>query len=143
MRPENSSFEMAGQASVAAEGKPNRRSELRSPEGSNAVQAVNSFDAGERTSRSHEVNGALKHSKTQLKDSSRIQTRPEIAANDRPDGVPTPESGHSVHSAPEIKHHDWRAKGYLAKDSRDPDLKNYKSNADPTPSLKPSRKSSL
>jgi len=142
MRPENSSFEKAGQASVAAEGKPNRHSELRDPAGSNAVQAVNSFDASGRVSQNHEADGALKKSHAQMKDSSRIKAHDEI--KDRPSGVPTAKSGSGVHSDPSVGDDGsagWKAKGKYQQTNAT--VKNYKLNSDPTPSLKPSRKGSL
>jgi hypothetical protein len=145
VRPENSSFEKAGKASVAAEGKPNRHSELRSPEGSNAVQNVNSFDARGRVSENHDSDGALVHSKAQRKDSSRIKARPEITADDRANGVPINKSGHSVHSDPsrgDDGSAGWKAKGKYQQTNAS--VKNYKVNDDgQEPSLKPSRKGSL
>jgi len=145
MRPENNSFQKAAKL-ARKEGKPepNRHSELRSPEGSNAVQAVNSYDARERSSQKHEADKALKNSHAQLKNSSRIKARPEITANDRANGVPTPKSGHGVHSEPSRGSDGsagWKAKGKYPQNNAT--IEDYKSNSDPTPSLKPSRKSSL
>jgi len=142
MRPENNSFKKAAKL-ARKDGKPEpiRHSELRSPEGSNQVQAVNSYDARERSSQNHEADGALKHSHAQLDDSSRIKARPEISANDRADGVPIHRSGDSAQSAPEIKKHDWRSRGYAEGDELS---KPYKQNSDKNqPSVKPSRKASL
>lgn len=144
MRPENNSFQKAAKL-ARKDGKPEpiRHSELRSPDGSNAVQAVNSYDARERSS--HEADGALKHSHAQLKDSSRIKARPEITANDRANGVPIPHSGHGVHSDPsrgDDGSAGWKAKGKYQQTNAS--VKNYKVNDDSQePSLKPSRKSSL
>jgi hypothetical protein len=133
MRPENNSFQKAAKL-ARKEGKPepNRHSELRDPAGSNAVQAVNSFDARGRVSEA------------QRKDSSRIKPRPEITASDRANGVPINKSGHSVHSDPsrgDDGSAGWKAKGKYQQNNAT--IENYKSNADPTPSLKASRKSSL
>jgi hypothetical protein len=143
MRTENNSFEKAAKlAPEEGKPKPNRHSELRDPAGSNAVQAVNSFDARGRVSENHDSNGALVHSIAQRKDSSRIKARPEITADDRANGVPTPKSGDSVHSDP--SRGDDGSAGWKTKYRQtNANVKNYKSNADPTPSLKPSRKSSL
>ena len=129
MRPENNSFQKAAKL-ARKEGKPepNRHSELRDPAGSNAVQAVNSFDA-------------LYLKNAQRKDSSRISPRPEITASDRADGVVIGKSGHSVHSAPERGSDGsagWKAKGKYQQNNVT--IEDYKSNSDPTPSLKPSRK---
>jgi hypothetical protein len=145
MRPENNSFQKAAKL-ARKEGKPepNRHSELRDPAGSNAVQAVNSFDARGRVSENHDSDGALVHSHAQRKDSSRISPRPEITASDRADGVVIGKSGHSVHSAPERGSDEsagWKAKGKYQENNAT--IENYKSNSDATPSLKPSRKSSL
>lgn len=145
MRKENSTFEKAAKL-ARKEGKPepNRHSELRNPAGSNAVQAVNSFDARGRVSENHDSNGALVHSIAQRKDSSRIKPRPEITASDRANGVPLNKSGHSVHSDPsrgDDGSAGWKAKGKYQQNNAT--IENYKSNADPTPSLKASRKSSL
>lgn len=146
MKPENSSFAKAAKLGREIEAKPriNPHSELRLPEGSNAVQAVNSYDARERSSQNHEADGALKHSHAQLKDSSRIKARPEITASDRADGVVIGKSGHSVHSEPSRGSDGsagWQAKGKYQENNAT--IENYKSNSDATPSLKPSRKSSL
>jgi hypothetical protein len=145
VRKENSTFEKAAKL-ARKEGKPepNRHSELRDPAGSNAVQAVNSFDARGRVSENHDSNGALVHSVAQRKDSSRIKARPEITADDRSNGVPINKSGHSVHSDPrrgDDGSAGWKAKGKYQQNNAT--IENYKSNADPTPSIKPSRKSSL
>jgi hypothetical protein len=47
---------------------------------------------------------------------TRMKAKPEIAAEDRSDwgelDSPTQKSGDSVHSAPKIKNHDWRNRGY-------------------------------
>jgi hypothetical protein len=147
MKPENSSFAKAAKLGREIEAKPriNPHSELRLPEGSNAVQAVNSYDARERSSQNHEADGALKHSHAQRKDSSRISPRPEITASDRADGVVIGKSGHSVHSAPERGSDGsagWKAKGKYQQTNAS--VKNYKVNDDgQEPSLKPSRKGSL
>jgi hypothetical protein len=146
MKPENSSFAKAAKLGREIEAKPriNPHSELRLPEGSNAVQAVNSFDARGRNSENHEADGALRHSHAQMKDSSRIKARPEITASDRADGVPIPHSGSAVHSEPSRGDEGsagWKAKGKYQQDNAT--IEDYKSNSDPTPSLKPSRKSSL
>jgi hypothetical protein len=146
MKPENSSFAKAAKLGREIEAKPriNPHSELRLPEGSNAVQAVNSYDARERSSQNHEADGALKHSHAQLKDSSRIKARPEITASDRADGVVIGKSGQSVHSEPSRGSDGsagWQAKGKYQENNAT--IENYKSNSDATPSLKPSRKSSL
>lgn len=145
MRNENNSFEKAAKlAREEGKPKPNRHSELRDPAGSNAVQAVNSFDARGRVSENHDSNGALVHSIAQRKDSSRIKARPEITADDRANGVPINKSGHSVHSDPSRRDDGsagWKAKGKYQQNNAT--IENYKSNADPTPSLKASRKSSL
>ena len=140
MRKENSTFEKAAKL-ARKEGKPEpiRHSELRSPDGSNAVQKVNSYDAQERNSENHDSDGALVHSHAQRKDSSRIKARPEITASDRADGVPTPKSGHSAHGDPNQPVTSWKKK-YQQDNAT---VEDYKSNSDPTPSLKPSRKSSL
>lgn len=140
MRKENSTFEKAAKL-ARKEGKPepNRHSELRSPEGSNAVQAVNSFDARGRNSENHEADGALRHSHAQMKDSSRIKARPEITASDRANGVPIQKSGHAAHGDPKQSVTSWKKK-YQQDNAT---VGDYKSNADPTPSLKPSRKGSL
>jgi hypothetical protein len=146
MRPENNSFQKAAKL-ARKEGKPepNRHSELRDPAGSNAVQAVNSFDARGRVSENHDSDGALVHSHAQRKDSSRISPRPEITASDRADGVVIGKSGHSVHSAPERGSDGsagWKAKGKYQQTNAS--VKNYKVNDDgQEPSLKPSRKGSL
>jgi hypothetical protein len=144
VRKENSTFEKAAKL-ARKEGKPEpiRHSELRDPAGSNVVQGVNSFDARGRNSENHEASGALKNSHAQMKDSSRISPRPEITASDRADGVVIGKSGHSVHSASERGSDGsagWKAKGYQENNAT---IENYKSNSDATPSLKPSRKSSL
>ena len=146
MKPENSSFAKAAKLGREIEAKPriNPHSELRSPEGSNAVQAVNSYDARERSSQNHEASGALKKSNAQMKNSSRIKARPEITANDRADSGVIGKSGHSVHSAPERGSDGsagWKAKGKYQENNAT--IEDYKSNSDATPSLKPSRKSSL
>jgi hypothetical protein len=146
VRPENNSFQKAAKLARKDDSKPEpiRHSELRSPEGSNAVQKVNSYDARERSSQNHEASGALKNSHAQMKDSSRIKARPEITASDRADGVVIGKSGHSVHSASERGNEGsagWKAKGKYQENNAT--IENYKSNADPTPSLKASRKSSL
>jgi hypothetical protein len=144
MKPENSSFAKAAKLGREIEAKPriNPHSELRLPEGSNAVQAVNSYDARERSSQNHEADGALKHSHAQLKDSSRIKPRPEITASDRADGVVIGKSGHSVHSEPSRGSDGsagWKAKGKYQRTNAS--VKNYKVNDDgQEPSLKPSRK---
>ena len=142
MRPENNSFQKAAKlASKDGKPEPIRHSELRDPAGSNAVQKVNSIDAQGRNSENHEVDGALKHSHAQLGDSSRIKARPEITADDRANGVPINRSGDSAQSAPEIKKHDWRSRGYAEGDELS---KPYKQNSDKNqPSVKPSRKASL
>jgi hypothetical protein len=146
VRKENSTFEKAARL-ARKEGKPepNRHSELRGPAGSNAVQAVNSFDARGRVSENHDSNGALVHSIAQRKDSSRIKPRPEITASDRADGVVVGKSGHSVHSEPSRGSDGsagWKAKGKYQQTNAS--VKNYKVNDDSQePSLKPSRKSSL
>jgi hypothetical protein len=144
VRPENNSFQKAAKLAHKDDSKPEpiRHSELRSPEGSNAVQAVNSFDARGRNSN-HEADGALRHSHAQMKDSSRIKARPEITASDRADGVPIPLSGSGVHSEP--SRGDEGSAGWKAKyQQTNASVKNYKVNDDgQEPSLKPSRKGSL
>jgi hypothetical protein len=141
VRQENNSFQKAAKlARNDSKPEPIRHSELRSPEGSNAVQAVNSFDARGRNSENHDSNGALVHSIAQRKDSSRIKARPEITASDRADGVPTPKSGHAAHGDPNQPVTSWKKK-YQQTNA---DLENYKVNDDgQEPSLKPSRKKSL
>jgi hypothetical protein len=145
MKAENSSFARAAKLGREIEAKPriNPHSELRSPEGSNAVQAVNSYDARERSSQNHEADGALKHSHAQVKDSSRIKARPEITADDRANGVPIPHSGHGVHSEPSTG--DDGSAGWKSKyQHTNASVKNYKVNDDEQePSLKSSRKKGL
>ena len=114
----------------------NRLSELRGDDrsGSNAAQANVPDKSG---AIYHTETGANKTGVLLSRNPSRITVKNEktpIIGS----GVPGPvvlKSGETVHSAPEIKKHDWRSKKYAT------ELTDYKVNSDhQEPSLNPSRK---